>query len=525
MRVPAPYVLCSILVSIGGLLFGLDTGCIGPITTMTTFLDYFGPLSSTIHGILVSSILVPASLTSFFAGNVADAIGRTTTVSVGGVVFATGTALEAAAQNLAMLFVGRCITGVGEGLFLSTLVVYVCEIAPARQRGVLCSIQQLLVTMGICVGYFICYGTIRGSDTSLSWRLPFALQSALSLTYGLSAFFLLPESPRWLKGKNHYDEARLAWEKLGVADAEREKDEQQNAAAPSSSNLAASKIPEPESLALAPIRSHASVHDPEQKSWLQVFEPDVIKRTLLGSFLMGMQQLSGIDGVLYYAPLLFQQAGLNSSTASFLASGISALLMFLITIPSFILADKWGRRTSTIVGGCLLSATMFVIGALYAAGVVHGTYGAARWVVIVLIYVFALTYCTTWAVGIKIYASEIQPPKTRAPATSLAQSSNWVVNFVVAFTTPIFLDRSSSGIYFLFGAASLLTVTVCVTEMPETRGKSLEEIERAFEHERSGGEQQGSLRLRAARLLRKWQRSQLGGRRAMAADEHELHEL
>jgi sugar porter (SP) family MFS transporter len=511
MRLPAPYILCCILISIGGLLFGLDTGCIGPITTMPTFLDSFGPLSSTIHGILVSSILIPASLTSFFAGNVADYLGRISTCSIGGLVFAAGTALEAGAQNLAMLFVGRCITGVGEGLFLSTLVVYVCEIAPARQRGVLASVQQLLVTMGIAVGYFTCYGTVRSSTTSFSWRFPFALQSFLAFTYALLAFFFLPESPRWLKSKGRMEDSHDAWEKLGIADAEREKDERRD------QNLT---IQEPESLALTPIRSRQSIHSTHQTSWLAVFAKDTRKRTFLGCFLMGMQQLSGIDGVLYYAPLLFQQAGLNSATSSFLASGVSALLMFLITIPAFILADKWGRRTSTLVGGILLSTTMFLIGALYASGVVHGDRGAARWLVIILIYIFALTYCTTWAVGIKIYASEIQPPKTRAPATSLAQSSNWVVNFVVAFTTPVFLQRSSSGIYFMFGAASLLTVVVCATEMPETKGKTLEEIDGAFEHG-EGEEQKTSVRMRVVRLLRKWQRGHLGQRGA-PVENHEM---
>jgi sugar porter (SP) family MFS transporter len=512
MRLPAPYILCCILISIGGLLFGLDTGCIGPITTMPTFLDSFGPLSSTIHGILVSSILIPASLTSFFAGNVADHLGRINTCSIGGLVFAAGTALEAGAQNLAMLFVGRCITGVGEGLFLSTLVVYVCEIAPARQRGVLASVQQLLVTMGIAVGYFTCYGTVRSSTSSFSWRFPFALQSFLAFIYALLAFFFLPESPRWLKSKGRMEDSHNAWEKLGIADAEREKDERRD------QNLT---VQEPESLALTPIRSRQSIHSTHQTSWLAVFAKDTRKRTFLGCFLMGMQQLSGIDGVLYYAPLLFQQAGLNSSTSSFLASGVSALLMFLITIPAFILADKWGRRTSTLVGGILLSSTMFLIGALYASGVVHGDHGAARWIVIILIYIFALTYCTTWAVGIKIYASEIQPPKTRAPATSLAQSSNWVINFVVAFTTPVFLQRSSSGIYFMFGAASLLTVVVCATEMPETKGKTLEEIDGAFEHGHEGEEQQASVRMRAVRLLRKWQRGHLGQRGA-PVENHEM---
>jgi sugar porter (SP) family MFS transporter len=512
MRLPAPYILCCILISIGGLLFGLDTGCIGPITTMPTFLDSFGPLSSTIHGILVSSILIPASLTSFFAGNVADHMGRISTCSIGGLIFATGTALEAGAQNLAMLFVGRCITGVGEGLFLSTLVVYVCEIAPARQRGVLASVQQLLVTMGIAIGYFTCYGTVRSSTSSFSWRFPFALQSFLAFTYALLAFFYLPESPRWLKSKGRMEDSHNAWEKLEIADAEREKDERRD------QNLT---VQEPEILALTPIRSRQSIHSTHQTSWLAVFAKDTRKRTFLGCFLMGMQQLSGIDGVLYYAPLLFQQAGLNSSTSSFLASGVSALLMFLITIPAFILADKWGRRTSTLVGGILLSSTMFLIGALYASGVVHGDHGAARWLVIILIYIFALTYCTTWAVGIKIYASEIQPPKTRAPATSLAQSSNWVVNFVVAFTTPVFLQRSSSGIYFMFGAASLLTVVVCATEMPETKGKTLEEIDGAFEHGHEGEEQQASVRMRAVRLLRKWQRGHLGQRTA-PVENHEM---
>ena len=129
---------------------------------------------------------------------------------------------------------------------------------------------------------------------------------------------------------------------------------------------------------------------------------------------------------LQYAPLLFQQAGLGSSQASFLASGVSALLIFLATIPAFLLSDLWGRRTSTIAGGLGLSACMILIGSLYASHSVHGSYGAGRWVVIVMIYLFAVFFSITWAVGIKVYASEIQPPETRAAATSLAYSSNWV---------------------------------------------------------------------------------------------------
>ena len=222
-------------------------------------------------------------------------------------------------------------------------------------------------------------------------------------------------------------------------------------------------------------------------------------------FLLGMQQLSGIDGVLYvssvrfqknpspqipftkspanstkYAPLLFAQAGLASSEASFLASGVSAIVIFAVTIPALLFSDKWGRRASAIYGGLGLSVTMFLIGGLYAGNAVHDSVGAGRWVVIVSIFVFLAIFCFTWSIGIKIYVAESQPQRTRASATNLAHGSNWVTNFLVALTTPILLAKSSFGAYFLFGGCTLLTAMVCFVFMPETKGKSLNEIEEAF---------------------------------------------
>lgn len=128
-----------------------------------------------------------------------------------------------------------------------------------------------------------------------------------------------------------------------------------------------------------------------------------------------------------YAPLLFQSAGLKSATASFLASGISALLILLVTIPAFLLADRWGRTTSTIVGGILQGGCMLIIGSIYASG--KGS-GPARWVVVVMIYFFTIIFSATWAVGFRVYVSEIQPPKTRAGAASLSLSANWVSSHV-----------------------------------------------------------------------------------------------
>lgn len=155
-------------------------------------------------------------------------------------------------------------------------------------------------------------------------------------------------------------------------------------------------------------------------------------------------------------------------------------MIFAVTIPATIFSDKWGRRQSTIYGGIGLAATMFLMGALYAGDAVHRDSGAGRWMVIVTIYLFSVIYCSSWAIGIKVYAAEIQPQRTRASATSLAHGSNWASNFLVALVTPTLLQSSSFGAYFLFGGCSLFTAVVCAMFMPETKGRSLDEIEDAF---------------------------------------------
>ena len=230
-----------------------------------------------------------------------------------------------------------------------------------------------------------------------------------------------------------------------------------------------------------------------------MFSRDVRERTTLAVFLMGFLQLRGIDAVLYvsvidlgtastvilpdakqYAPLLFQQAGLQSTEASFLASGVSGIVIVATSVPALFLADKLGRRTSTIYGGLGLTMATLLIGGLYAAEVLHAGRGAARWVVIVCIYLYCVVQATTWTITIKIYAPEIQPQRTRAQATSLAYGANWLCNFFVAFISSILLAKSVSGVYFLFGGCTALATIVSFLYMVETKGRSLDEIERAF---------------------------------------------
>ncbi|KAF2721393.1 general substrate transporter [Polychaeton citri CBS 116435] len=463
---PQQYFVAALWISIGGFLNGYDTGSIGAITDMPTFQSGIAFLSPTLRGLTVSLLLLAGAIPSLFAGLLADKYGHLAIVLTGAIFFTVGAVLEAGTMNLAMLLVGRSLVGIGEGLYLGNLNVYICEIAPKTRRGMLVAMPQLFVTAGTCCGYFTCYGTIK-IDSEMQWRIPFIIQAVGGAILAVVCC-LLPESPRWLLVRAKRDVAIRNLERLDLPQSEllNESDElnledpNTNASGPS------------DRLTLQPIFSKSAV--------LDLFRKQYRFRTVLALFILGMVQLCGIDGVLYYAPMLFAQAGLPGATASFVASGVSGTLMFAISIPAFLMADKYGRRTIVVFGGVLLAGCMVLIGGLYASGSVSADGGAGRWVVIVLIFVFALSYVSTWGIVGKIYASEIQPAHNRATANALAQALNFFTNFLTAIITPIFLARSSSGPYFLFAGLTALTLVVLWLWMPETRARSLESIQETF---------------------------------------------
>ncbi|TGJ79370.1 hypothetical protein E0Z10_g9389 [Xylaria hypoxylon] len=448
---PPKYVLASVAVALGGLLNGFDTGSIGAITSMPQFTESLGKLSASLLGFIVSIILLTGAIPSVFAGHLADRYGRLTVIFPGAILFGVGALVQGTAFSQGQLIVGRGIGGLGEGIFLSIISTYICEIAPVRHRGTLAGLPQFMAVAGIALGYFTCYGSIY-IKSSFAWRLPFIVQAVVSVLLTWCCF-VLPESPRWLQVQGKREEALRAFERLEISMVEAER------------IMLASTT---QNLSLSP-----------WQSLLLLFRKTYRSRTILALFILGMVQLSGIDAILYYAPILFKQAGLSSGNASFLASGVSAILMLAISVPGFLLADKWGRRTSVITGGVLLSGFMFLIGSLYAAGAVHPT-GVARWVVIVSVFAFGLTYCASWGIVGRIYASEIQPDHTRAAATCIAQGLGFFTNWLVAILAPILLDASSFAAYFLFGSLALGTVIVLAAYMPETRGRSLEDIQEAF---------------------------------------------
>ncbi|POS77345.1 hypothetical protein DHEL01_v204268 [Diaporthe helianthi] len=451
------YVIASLGVSLGGLINGYDTGSIGAVISMPQFEDTMGTLSPTLVGFTVSLIQLAGVVPSVFAGWLADHHGRCSAILLGTVTFCVGALLQGTAFGLPQFLVGRTIAGLGEGVYLSTMAVYISEISPTRSRGVLAGLPQFMSTAGICIGYFTCYGSVYIRESSMAWRLPFIIMVLMSAAL-IGCCIKLPESPRWSISRGDQPATLDALRRLDFSMVEAER-----------TFLSAGATAE-QRVSLTLWQSIAIL-----------FRKAYRTRTMLALFVLGMVQLSGIDGVLYYAPLLFSQAGLSSNTASFLASGVSAILMLAISVPAFLLADKWGRRTSAITGGIGLSGIMFLIGSLYAADAVHPS-GIARWVVIVSVFLFGLIYCATWGIMGKIYATEIQPTHVRAAANCVAQGLGFFTNWFVAMITPILLDKSAFSAYFLFGGLALFTVAVLGAYMPETRGRSLEDIQQAFHH-------------------------------------------
>ncbi|KAJ7098624.1 general substrate transporter [Mycena belliarum] len=454
-RSPVPaYVWPALFTSLGGFLWGFDTGRRVPIDIflMPQFERQFGAISATVQGLLVSCIIATAALSSMGSGALSDRISRTYTISLGAFVYSVGCAIACSARALPQLFVGRCIAGFGEGVFISSITVYIMEISPASKRGRTMTTTQLFNTLGVAAGacYFTCYGTVKYPG-SFSWRFPLGLQAVVAIVLAIGTPFF-PHSPHFLLSVNRSRDAEIATLRLDLQMAEIQKEE-------ASAGGAAKEV----------------VKQTFTQQAKQLWAKDVRFRTFFGLFLMGMQQASGIDAVLYYAPVLFKQAGLSTTSASFLASGVSGIVMVVLTAGSQVFQDRWARRTQMIGGGSVIAACMLIMGSMYGSNAAQTP--AGKRTLIALIYIFIAAFTTTWAVVIRMIASEIQPKRTRASATSLAQCVSWVVNWVIAFSTPAFLARSSSGPYFLFGACSLLTVVVCVVFQPETKGLSLDTLD------------------------------------------------
>ncbi|CAO3699856.1 unnamed protein product [Rhizopus stolonifer] len=451
--------------AVGGFVCGYDTGSISSIIALPIFQKLFflnKPLAY-YESLLLASFLVTSMTGAFISGYFCDKIGRRNSIFLSTLLLFIGILFEIAGIHSRVLLCGRLIAGLGTGLMTNAIPLYQSEISPPDIRGRLVSLYSLLASTGQMMGYFV---TFRSSyfKSNWSWRLPWLVQLIVCVFF-LSSICFLPCSPRWLisQGKEQKGLTVLA-SIYGLSENH------------------ATVQKEYEEIRLQMANTN------KEESYRQLFEGTNRRRTLLAFFISIATCFTGNVVISYYAPHIFRNAGLDDVSISLALTGGIGLLSLMANMVSLRWwVDLWGRRALFQIGSVISCICMVSVGLafhFYAEWdedeMVTVSNAWARTIIIVCIYLFSTTFAATWAVGTYIYTAEIFSMRTRAKGLSLTYAISWAGSILITYFTPFFLSWSISSVYFFLGACSLVAfVGVCF--IPETKGKTLEEIDNLFE--------------------------------------------
>ena len=500
----------TLVATLGGLLFGYDTAVIsGAVESLRMFFiePYNLPLdqANALEGFVVSSALIGCIVGASFAGWLSQRYGRKPTLVFAAVLFL----LSAIGSSWPELFVGlpgsgdhtfmymfvayRILGGIGVGLASMVSPMYIAEIAPAERRGNLVSWNQFAIIFGMLVVYFVNYFiALQGNIDwlhSIGWRWMFASETIPALLF-LVLLFFVPESPRFLVMKGKASEANVILEKLmGKEEAAKE---------------------------LADIKESFKEKAPSLKpyftfmgAWLAIFivaysllglagNTNALELSLIGSFIVSLafpirsfgiliimvgimlsafQQFVGINVVLYYAPEIFKTMGANTDTA-LLQQIIVGAINLSFTVLAIFTVDKFGRKPLMIIGALIMSVSMLILGTtFYTNSVGMGS--------LICMLVYTAGFAMSWGPVCWVLLSEIFPNSIRSTVMSIAVAGQWVANFMVSWTFPMLdknqylTDNFNHGVsYWIYGVMGLFAAFLVWKMVPETKGKTLEEMEK-----------------------------------------------
>ncbi|CAO3629076.1 unnamed protein product [Cunninghamella echinulata] len=461
---------------LGGIMFGFDIGSNSGAIGTQQYQDFFNRPDALLQGGINGALSAGCFVGALIAAYPADRFSRKYTLIAASFLFIIGSILQSAANGVAMLCAGRAINGLSVGITSMVIPLYQSEVAPKEIRGRLVAIQQWSITWGIFLAFWIQTGCGHIQSTA-AFRIPWAVQGvpAVILVAGMWAF---PHSPRWLADKGRMDEARQVLANIhGNGDFNHPR-------------------------VLLEIEEIEAVikFDREQAShrYSDLLQPGIAYRVFLGIFLQIWQQLTGMNIIMFYVVLLFQQAKIGDDQSSTLiASGVSYVINVVMTVPAIIFVDKWGRRPTMIIGAFCMSACLWIVGGLLQTGTwsidndpSHQTYG--KWVVdlhnehtanavVAFIYLFTASFACSWGPLGWIYPAEIYPLRVRAMAVSLSTAANWFLNWLLNFAVPMMMESLHYGLYMLFAGFNFLMMMHVFLAYPETKGFTLEEINFVFE--------------------------------------------
>ncbi|HEX4430839.1 MAG TPA: sugar porter family MFS transporter [Frankiaceae bacterium] len=432
------------ITALGGLLFGYDTGVISG-ALLFIGRDFHG-LTSFDKELLTSILLIGAVIGAVAAGRVADKVGRRPTVLGTAAVFVVGVMLAAFSPSYGVLVAARVIIGLAVGSASMVVPLYIGEMVPARVRGALVSFNQLAITSGILISYLVDYGLASNQN----WRLMFGL-AAIPAILMFTGMLFQRESPHWLVAQGREDEAREVLNLVrdsGDIDAE-----------------------------IAEVRELST----RRSSMRELLNPGLRHVMMIGISLAVFQQITGINTIIYYAPTLLSSAGLGNS-AALLANVVNGAVNVLMTLVAIRLLDRTGRRPLLLGGTAGMVVGMLVVALTFALGGSH-LHGGTAYIAIAGL----LLYTGSFAIGLGpvfwLLISEIYPVRIRGQAMSVATMANWGANFVVTISFLSLLSAiGNAGTFFLFAGLSILALAYFQRQVPETKNRSLQDIEFDLDH-------------------------------------------
>jgi sugar porter (SP) family MFS transporter len=424
------------IAALGGLLFGYDTGVISGA------LLFIGPdlhASSFEQQAVVGALLLGAVLGAVIAGWASEALGRRRSTLIAGCIYTVGALLCALAPSVGVLIAARFVLGLAVGCASFVAPMYIAELAPKRIRGGMVSFNQLAIVSGILIAYIVNFA-LKGAPSEWRWMLGLGAIPGLILAIGMVA---LPESPRWLVKRGREDEARDVLDRAREGDVDEEMGEIKEV-----------------------VQKEGSLRD--------ILADAVRPMLVIGLALAIFQQLIGINTVIYYAPTILKSAGVATSGA-IQQTVFIGLTNLVFTVLAVLLLDRLGRRALLLTGtaGCVVA--LIALGAYFASPTLQHSAG---WLALTSL----IVYIASFAIGLGpvfwLMISEIFPLHLRGPAMAACTVANWAFNFAISFTFLTLTHAiTKQGTFWLYAGLGVIALWFFATRVPETRGRTLEEIE------------------------------------------------
>jgi sugar porter (SP) family MFS transporter len=430
--------LWSVVIALGGFLFGFDTAV---ISGAEQSIQKYWTLNTVQHGFTVSIALIGTIIGALLGSVPSDKLGRKKTLYLIAFLYLVSSIGTAMANNWYMFLVFRFLGGLGVGASSVTAPIYISEISPAERRGKLVGLFQFNIVFGIVVSYFSNY--LIGQTGENAWRLMLGIQAVPSAIFCILLRFV-PESPRWLiMKKGRVEEARRIFTIINPATADK-------------------------------IISEIETTDATEKAVLQK-DPLFSKRyktpVMLAILFAVFNQVSGINAIIYYSPRIFEMTGLGESSSLLSTAGLG-LINFTFTLLAMNFIDRIGRKTLMMIGSLGLIVTLAMVSYSFYAESFNG------FIVPVFLFIYIAFFAFSQGAVIWVFISEIFPNQVRAKGQTLGSTTHWVMAAAIAFSFPYLAEKAGGGNTFLFFCIMMCIQLIFVWKvMPETKGKSLEQIE------------------------------------------------